>query len=240
MPGKKIEHRNGAGERTGRVKFRYADSERYMDLDMDSPNEAVADGLKSLANAFAGRTIIGPTRTVPAPKPTAVLPVPASNQQEIEFPREADQPEQDSAQTEEVASEESYDDSGPVPKRAYNYRPPKFMDNLDLSKATKPLVDFIAEKGSPTETNDRYIVVAVWLKEHMQIEEFTINHIYTSFDSLGWKSQIPVNHSQPLRDLKTKRHFLTKEKGAAGYKVNWQGIQYVAKMGAFAKMGASA
>jgi hypothetical protein len=41
---------------------------------------------------------------------------------------------------------------------------------------------------------------------------------------------MPVNHSQPLRDLKTNRHFLTKEKGA-GYKVNWQRIQYVAKMG---------
>ncbi|HWY71354.1 MAG TPA: hypothetical protein VNX88_21990 [Terriglobales bacterium] len=78
--------------------------------------------------------------------------------------------------------------------------------------------------------SERYIAVAVWLKEHLQIEEFTIHHIYTAFDNLGWKAQMPVDHSQPLRDLKNKRHFLTKEKGA-GYKVNWQGIQYVANMG---------
>jgi hypothetical protein len=241
MPGKKTTDKNGAGGRTGRVKFRYADSERYMDLDMDSPNEAVADGLKSLANAFAGRTILGPARTLIAPKPATPPPSAAvSDQQEIEFPSDADQSEQDNTDAEEIVAEETPHDSGSVPKRAYNYRPPKFLDDLDLTKATKPLADFITEKGSPTETNDRYIAVAVWLKEHMQVEEFTINHIYTAFDSLGWKSQIPVNHSQPLRDLKTKRHFLTKEKGAGGYKVNWQGIQYVAKMGGPARMGASA
>jgi hypothetical protein len=65
----------------------------------------------------------------------------------------------------------------------------------------------------------------------MKLEEFGINEIFTVFDNFGWRTSIPVNHSQPLRDLKTKRHFLTKEKGG-GYKVNWQGIQYVAKMGA--------
>jgi hypothetical protein len=104
------------------------------------------------------------------------------------------------------------------------------MDDLDLSKATKQLADFMAEKGNPTETNDRYIAIAVWFKEHMNVEEFTIHHVYTAFVNLGWKAQVPVDHSQPLRSLKNKRHLLTKEKGG-GYKVNFQGIQYVAKMG---------
>jgi hypothetical protein len=89
----------------------------------------------------------------------------------------------------------------------------------------------VAEKGDPTETNDRYIVVATWLNQQMSVEEFGINEIYTVFKNLDWQSSIPVNHSQPLRDLKTKRHFLTKEKGH-GYKVNWAGLQYVGKMGA--------
>ena len=41
---------NGHG--SGRVKFRYADSERYVDLDMEDANAEVADGIKSLANAL--------------------------------------------------------------------------------------------------------------------------------------------------------------------------------------------
>jgi hypothetical protein len=43
----------------GRVKFRYADSERFFDLDVDNiKNETgVVDGLKSIANALAGRSL---------------------------------------------------------------------------------------------------------------------------------------------------------------------------------------
>ena len=100
---------------------------------------------------------------------------------------------------------------------------PKFLDDFDLTKATKPVAEFVAEKGSPTEAMDRYIVVAVWLKEHMSVEEFDINQIYSVFKHLGWLSSMPNNHSQPLRDLKTKRHFLTKEK-SHGYKLNWAGF----------------
>ena len=115
-------------------------------------------------------------------------------------------------------------------KRQASFRKLEFLNELDLNKATKSLADFMTEKGSPKSLGDKYIAVAAWLKDHMQIESFTIDHIYTAFDNLGWKAQIPTDHSSPLRDLKSKRHFLTYEKGA-GYKLNWQGIQYVEKMG---------
>ena len=210
------------------MKFRYADSDRYVDLDVSNVDQSVAEELRSLVSSLAGRPAAQPSRTLAAPKTGAAAALaPAVDQREIAFPPGIEQ--EDEGDEEEQAVEEPTNGNGS--KRSYNYRPPKFLDDLDLSKANKTIADFLAEKGNPTETNDRYIAVAVWLKEHMQIEEFTINHIYTVFDNLGWKGQVPVNHSQPLRDLKTKRHFLTKEKGA-GYKVNWQGIQYVAKLGA--------
>jgi hypothetical protein len=154
---------------------------------------------------------------------------PVVDQEEIQFPPAAEE-QVDQEDVEDALAEDAASGNGGGPKRTYNFKAPTFMDDLDLSKATKQLADFMAEKGSPTETNDRYIAIAVWFKEYMKIEEFTIHHIYTAFVNLGWKAQVPVDHSQPLRSLKNKRHFLTKEKGA-GYKVNFQGIQYVAKMG---------
>ena len=226
MAVKRFDNKNANGN-GGRVKFRYADSDRYVDLDVSNVDQSVAEELRSLVSSLTGRHAVHPARTLTAPKTAAAAaPAPAVDQHEIAFPPEVEPDEQ--GDEEEHAVEEPTNGNGS--KRSYNYRPPKFLDDLDLSKATKTIGDFLAEKGNPTETNDRYIAVAVWLKEHMQIEEFTINHIYTVFDNLGWKGQVPVNHSQPLRDLKTKRHFLTKDKGT-GYKVNWQGIQYVAKMG---------
>jgi hypothetical protein len=104
------------------------------------------------------------------------------------------------------------------------------MHDLDFSKASKSLEDFMAEKGNPPEMIDKYLVTIVWFKDYMNIEEVTVHHIYTAFDHVGWKSQMPVNPSIPLRDLKSKRHMLTREAGAEGYKLNFKGIQQVGKM----------
>jgi hypothetical protein len=78
---------------------------------------------------------------------------------------------------------------------------------------------------------DKYLLTVVWFKKHMSIEEVTVAHVYTAFDNVGWKSDMPANPSVPLRDLKSQRHVLTREQGAEGYKVNFKGEQIVEKMG---------
>lgn len=210
-------------------------------INLQGTEEVVTEGIKAFTQALASSGLaLAPapaTRGVlvaakpngnSAPAGTAAAPAATDIDDQV-GPEAEEQTSEIEEQLEEDAEEES-SSNGNGAKRNYNYRPPKFLDDLDLTKTSKPVADFMAEKGNPSETNDRYIAVAVWLKEHMNIETFTINHIFTVFDNLGWKAQIPVNHSQPLRDLKTKRHFLTKNKD--GYQVNWQGTQYVANMGA--------
>ncbi len=49
---------NGTGK--GKIKFRYTDSERTLDFSMENVTaDSVTEGLRSLANALAGRTIVG-------------------------------------------------------------------------------------------------------------------------------------------------------------------------------------
>ncbi|MGH7932212.1 MAG: hypothetical protein ACREQN_03485 [Candidatus Binataceae bacterium] len=196
---------------------------RVIEFEIDGHDATLAEGIKAFTTALSHSAVIVTTPKRPA------LPVPERPNTPVAL--DAEEPEPADTSTDGLEQEVAEEKSSNGQKRSYNYRPPKFMDDLDLTKGTKPLAEFIAEKGSPTEMLDRYLVVAVWLKKHLQIEEFTINHIYTAFDNLGWKAQMPPNHSQPLRDLKTKKHFLTKEKSGA-YKVNWQGTQHVEKMGA--------
>lgn len=209
---------NTNGHDSGGIKV------RVIEFELHGRNATVSEGIKAITEAISGRAIVEPRRPAlpAAPKPAQ----PAAVVVEEEPEEQLAEPAQPTGEYVEEEGQEETPTNGP--KRNYNYRPPKFLDDLDLSKASRPVAEFVKEKGDPAETNDRYIVVAVWLKEHMKIETFTINHIYTVFDNLGWKGQIPVNHSQPLRDLKTKRHFLTKTK--EGYQVNWQGTQYVEKM----------
>ncbi|MDE2466921.1 MAG: hypothetical protein KGO02_24875 [Alphaproteobacteria bacterium] len=202
-------------------------------ISLEGTEEVVSEGIKAFSQALmksgltvsAGTTARPPllTRGKQSPAPDVDQP-PTDGDSTDEQIEESDEPH-DTVVLEGKPSNNSNS------RRSYNHRPPKFLDELDLTKATKSIEEFMAEKGNPAEANDRYIAIAVWLKEHMSIEEFDINHIYTVFHSLGWKAQVPVSHSQPIRDLKSKRHFLTREKGE-GYKVNWKGIQYVAKMGA--------
>jgi hypothetical protein len=91
------------------------------------------------------------------------------------------------------------------------------------------LKPFIAEK-KPSTLIAKYLVVVYWLEKCLDVPEVTIDHVYTVFDILGWKAEMPNNPSVPLRDLKSKSHMLTREPGAEGYKLNFKGEQEVEKM----------
>lgn len=224
MAVRKIENKSSNGHGSGRVKFRYADSERYVDLDMENANAEVADGIKSLANALSGRQIISPPRALSVPKAGITAP-PVVDQEEIPFPPHGEAKEE----TEEPGAEASDNGNGSGTKRSYSYKTPKFQNDLDIAKAKKDLKGFMAEKN-PSSQTAKYLAVVYWLQKFMDVPEVTIDHVYTIFDILGWKSDMPSNPSVPLRDLKSKAHMLTREPNAEGYKLNFKGEQEVEKM----------
>jgi hypothetical protein len=212
-------------------------------INLQGTEEVVTEGIKAFTQALASSglalTPASATRSVlvagkpngsSAPAAAAAAPA-AVDVEDSEEVSEAIEPTEIESTEEETELESN--GNGSAKKRNYSFRRPDFMHELDLSTAKKPLADYVQEKGGDgLSLLDKYVVVAVWLKEFKNVDEFTIHHIYTAFDNLGWKAQIPVDHSQPLRDLKGKKHFVTKEKGAKGYKVSWQGTQYVENLGA--------
>ncbi|SRR5258708_27213466 len=214
---------NGSGKSRMRVSV--------AGFDMEGSDDVMAEGFKAireLSASISRSTILPPALTgkpaLNAPKPEAGGTVEAD---------EVEQPVAIEVADVEVddADEEGSNGNGSGQKRSYNFKPPKFMDDLDFSTASKSLEDFMTEKGNPTEMMDKYLVTIVWFKDYVNIEEVTVNHIYTAFDHAEWKSELPVKPSKPLSDLKSKRHVLTREPGAEGYKLNFKGIQYVEKMG---------
>jgi hypothetical protein len=227
MAVRKIE-KNSNGQGSGRVKFRYADSERYVDLDMENANAEVADGIKSLANALSGRQIVSPARALSVPKSGLTVAPPVVDQEEIPFPPHGEVEEEAEYPGSAEASENS---NGSGTKRTYNFKTPTFLNDLDVTKAKMDLKEFVAEKN-PTEVMSKYLVIVYFLLKYMDIPEVTVDHIYTVFDTLGWKTEMPLKAGKPLADLKSKRHMLTREPGAEGYKLNFKGEQEVEKMGA--------
>ncbi len=218
------------GHNKGKIKFRYMDSERVLDFSVENmAGDSVTEGLHSLANALAGRTL--PRGGTPNPKRT----LGASGAQidvedEIQIPELEPQEEEVS----EVEPENSSEGSTSKPKRAPKVlKAPKLLDTPNLTEAKLPLETFMKQK-SPTEMMDKYAVVAVWYKEQFQITEINIDRIFSAFTLLGQASQLPTDLKKPLENMtysKTKKWF-AKAKGAGDYSINWVGESEVGKMGA--------
>jgi hypothetical protein len=214
---------NTNGHDSGGIKV------RVIEFELHGRNATVSEGIKAFTEAISGRAVVVTEPKRPAlpavpKKETAVETVDA---EPVEQPEgSAAEPEADEVESDETPS----NGGGNATKRNYSYKKPNFLNDLDPSKASKPLTDFIKEKN-PSSLMDKYIAVVVWLTTHMGVQEVTIDHVYTIFDQLGWKGEMPTNPSIPLRDLKSKKHMLTREDGAEGYKVNFKGEQYVENMG---------
>lgn len=202
-------------------------------FEMEGNDEVMAEGFKAireLSTAISRNAVLPPSKPALAAGNTGST----SNGKVATLEAETDEQEETASIEETVVEDEGEEVSsgnGSGTKRSYNFKTPTFLNELDLSKGTKPLPEFIAAK-SPTDVMDKYLVVAFWLQKHMGIEEVTVDHIYTVFDHLDWKGEMPVKPGKPLSDLKSKRHVLTREPDAAGYKVNFKGERYIENMGA--------
>ena len=79
---------------------------------------------------------------------------------------------------------------------------------------------------------EKYAVIAAWFKEHLNIEEMSIDHVFTAYKSLGWQAQLPADPAQTFRNLKSNKHWFESGSQRGNYKINWNGLNAVHKMGA--------
>jgi hypothetical protein len=219
---------NGKGK--GRIKFRYTDQERTLDFTMENvTGDSVTEGLRSLANALAGRTLaIDPSRRLPKKAAGAATEVVDHKDEEETLEQDAIPAEEVEETTEEET--EAVDDTA-KPRRVVKLKAPKLLGTPKLTDAKVPLADFMKKKN-PDAMLDKYAVVAVWYKEQFQINEICIDHIFTAFKHLGIESQLPTDLSKPLKNLTYNRKWFDAGKDKGTYAINWLGESEVGKMGA--------
>lgn len=211
------------GGNGGRIKF------RFVDIEMENVNESITEGLRSLASALSR-----------GPHPVSVRTTTSSGQvaahalqtgAAVVVPDDIDDEvaSEDEAVMEPAAQRE---DEGAAAVRTGNkprkLRDPQFLHDVDLTTATTSLDDFIKQKN-PIAINDKYLVIAQWFKEFMETPEVSVDHIYTGFESLGCRAQVPKDASQPLRSLKVE-NLMESGSSRGVYKINWNGTKAVAEM----------
>lgn len=220
---KKDEGKTGNGH-AARVKL------RWMELDVEGGTSDLIEGLKSFATALTPTAPVATrVRTLTAANPatstaTGVLETPIT-----EDPNPVEVPAAETA--EDLPPDTASGSELDRPKRRPAPRAPKFLSELDLTKASVQLADFVQEKN-PDGDMDKYAVIAAWFKEHFNTEEVTVDHIFTAYKALGWQAQLPADPTQTFRNLKSNKNWFDSGSNRGAYKINWNGQSAVNKMGA--------
>jgi hypothetical protein len=212
---------NENGNGSSKIRF------RFVDIEMENVNESITEGLKSLAGALSRSHVIAvPARQIAAPKatPAGKTVIEAEEEAELLTPEEPSEEEIDESETEVTPVQNG------KPKKKYAPKAPKFLSDIDLTTASVKLEDLVQEKN-PDDMMAKYTVIAFWFKEYLSIEEITVDHIFTAFKHLGWQSQMPDDPSQTFRNAKSLKSWFDKGSGKGAYKINWNGINAVNKMG---------
>jgi hypothetical protein len=215
---------NGNGSGGGRIKF------RFVDIEMENVNESITEGLKSLAAALSRS---GPqhasVRALARATQATLRSSSAADSLEVEEEAEEQELEPQLPEEEFVDAIDQAESQPPASSKPRKFKAPDFLRDVDLTGASTPLEAYLAQKN-PTSTQDKYLVIAQWFKEFMGIEEINMNHVYTAYDTLKWRAQMPQDANAPFRWLK---HDNLVDSGSARgtYKINWKGIKSVAAMG---------
>jgi hypothetical protein len=219
---------NGHGK--GTFRFRYMDSNRQFEVQADNVNgENLLEGFRHVANAITGRNIAAPAPKLlkKAAGTTEVL-----EDQEILEPTLPFSEPAPVEPVDEREEEEATESTESTPKKTRRVKAPKVPLDIDLSTATVPLADFMAQKGNPAEMMDKFAVIAVWYKHQFNVTEMTIDRIFAAFKLLSWESQLPADVEKPLKNLTYAKQWFQKAKGPGAYEITWPGETEVNKMGA--------
>jgi hypothetical protein len=205
-------------------------------FDVEGNHDVLTKGLEALTQAMSkGGVVLGPApaaKRALLPKGAGTSPATAViDNDQIEANEEAFAPEL--AEPEAAIDDEhetSQNGNGDEkPKKVRKPKAPKVLDTPKLNEAKVPLQDFMDEK-QPDDMMDKYAVVAVWLKEQFNVEEISMDHIFTAFKYLGKQSELPTDVAKPLNNLLHSRKWMDKGNNAGMFKLNWVGEDAVGKM----------
>ena len=202
---------------------------RWMELDVEGGTANLVEGFKSFATELTrGASAVPRTNALSSKKTdtntsTSVIDTPVVEGENVDAI--------DGEPTDEILPDPTISNGDSRPKRRPAPKAPRFLNELDLTKATVQLADFVREKN-PEGDMDKYAVIAVWFKQHLNTEEVSIDHIFTAYKALGWQAQLPTDLSQTFRNLKSNKNWLDSGSTRGAYKINWNGEGSVNKMGA--------
>lgn len=168
---------------------------RVFEFEMDGSDDSIQDTMKTLAAAFSK----GGTGSVPIAR-------------RLKSDNPATQQAADSTDSSEELESDLEDDDNVVedvvartpsqPKKPRKVKTYDVLDDIRFDVVEPNLSDFVA-RLSPKNDLKKYLVIALWYKEHLKLPEINIRHWYTAFKYLKWA--LPDDPDGPIRNLRSMK-----------------------------------
>ena len=196
--------------KSGSAKIRFVMLEAdIVDGDLDQITQAIQ-------NAFRPNTVV---QYKVAPQEKAALSAPILEQE---------LPEADLVETNDDEGRTPSRANGSSPSRSSKPRKVKTPTVLELDLKSEPTWQDFAKEHDPQTDFDRFLTVALWLKEARSIAAVTADHVYTCYRAIGWSTSI-ADFAKPLRNLRD-RQFMNTGPTPGEYAINHLGVDRVLKL----------
>ncbi len=175
---------------------------RFMEVELEGNNETLLEGIRNITSAMP-QTVVVNAKQVPARAPTKAIASgpafsPEHQEEETDVAQEAEANE--IAEERPTVEKESRRARGPRPAGKI----PPLAENLNIDGDPMPLRQFCLALKPLEELSDldKTVAVAMWLKEHRQIDEVGASELYTCYKFMDWAP--PIDPTSPMRNLKNK------------------------------------
>lgn len=198
---------------------------RIIEFELEGSDISLQESLKSITAALSRPTVVA------APRQQQRLGTTRSVAEDVLD--SSGEPSEDLEQVEEIDQEEEPTAiAAAAPKK--QKKPPKMavpsLVDIRFDDKTPTFAEFVEQK-EPKNDMQKYLCAAFWLKTHKNVNEVSIDHMYTAYKVMGWA--LPTTPVQPMRELaatRDKRFSKGAEKGH--YAINHIGEGFVTtKMG---------
>lgn len=199
---------------------------RIIEFELEGSDTSLQESLKSIAAALS--------------RPNNAISAPRINR--IEAPRQVDvtvngaiQSDEDFDDTEILDEQDTVQsENSPLPKKVRKPTKgptPAILRDVRFDDVEPTFAIFSADR-QPKSDKLKYLCVAHWLKTYKDINEISIDHVYTAYKVMNWA--LPANAVQPMRELAATRDGrFSKGHEKGHYAINHVGEGFVTtKMGA--------
>ncbi len=165
---------------------------RVFEFEMDGSDDSIQDTMKTLAAAFSkgGNGALPVARRIKSDNSTA--------NQSSETVDSAEDVEDDLAEDDGLVEDVVARAPSP-PRKARKTKTYEILNDVRFDSVSPTLSDFVAGY-SPKNDFKKYLVIALWYKDHLKLPEINVRHWYTAFKYLKWT--IPNDPDTPIRNLR--------------------------------------